>query len=205
MRKKIGVLGGLALVAFLLVTLAGTALAQPPAPTTQNYGFGFLDRVTLQRVANLLGTTPVEVTTQLQGGKTLAQLAQAKEVTEQALTDTILQPVKDQLALQVKYGYLTQEEADARLQYEQTRTRELINTGFTSSPEDGYGPWQGRGFGGPGGMMGGFGGMMRGLGGMMGGFGDMMGGFGGMMGGFGGMMGGFGGMMGSGGRGMTGR
>jgi len=118
MSRKLGILGSVLLVTLVFVTFAGTALAQPPTPTPpgRGYGLGFLDRVTLQRAATLLGTTPADLAAQLQQGKSLAQLAQAKGVTEQALTDNILQPIKDQLALQVKYGYLTQEQADARLQ-----------------------------------------------------------------------------------------
>ncbi len=90
MRRKLGILGGVLLVALVFVTLAGTALAQPPTPTPPRpgYGLGFLDRVTLQRAAALLGTTPAELAAQLQQGRSLAQLAQAKGVTEQALTDT---------------------------------------------------------------------------------------------------------------------
>lgn len=201
MSRKLGILGVLAAVALLVVGLTGSALAAPPTPTpgTSNYGFGFLDRVTLKRVATLLRTTTDDVTGQLQQGQTLAQIAQARDVTSQSLTDTLLQPVKDQLDLQVKYGYLSQDQANTRLQYEQTRVGNMINTsvGPNTDNANSYGPNGG-------GMMGGFGDTMGsggwgGLSGMMNGFGGMMGNFGNMMNGFGGMMGGFGG------RGMMGR
>lgn len=157
MVKKLGMLGGLVLVAVLLVTFAGSALAAPPDPPAgPGYtGFGFLDRVSLQRVATLLGTTPADLTAQLQQSKTLVQLAQAKGVNEQTLSDTILQPFKDRLALQVKYGYLTQEQADASLQSQQARVKELITTVPGSSTGTGYGSCHDGGFGGPVGMMGG--------------------------------------------------
>ncbi len=198
MSKKLGILSGLALVALLVLTFAGSALAAPPSPTpSPNYGFGFLDRATLQRVATTLGTTSEDIVAQLQKGKTLLQIAQAGNVTEQALTDTLLQPTRDQLSLQVKYGYLTQDQADARLQYEQRRINDLINVAPGSNGSNGYGPYGGM-MGSSGGMMGsggrgGFGGMMNGFGGMMNGLGEFMNGFGSMMGSFGGMMGGFGG------------
>lgn len=222
MGRKLGILGVLAAVALLLVGLTGSALAAPPTPTpgTTNNSFGFLDRVTLKRVATLLGTTPEDVAGKLQQGQTLAQIAQAREVTSQALTDTLLQPVRDQLDLQVKYGYLSQDDANARLEYEQTRVSNIISTpiGQNSNNAYGYGPNGGGMMGGSGGMMGsggwgGFGGMMNGFGGFMNGFGNMMSGLGSMMGGFGGATGnsgnttnGLGGMMGGfGGGGMMGR
>lgn len=208
MSKRAGILGVLAAVTLLVVGLTGSALAATPTPTpgTGNYGFGFLDQVTLKRVATLLGTTADNITGQLQQGQTLAQIAQAREVTSQTLTDTVLQPIKDQLDLQVKYGYLSQDQADNRLQYEQTRVGNIINTAIGSNADNsnGYGPNGG-------GMMGGFGGTMGsgargGLGGMMNGFGGMMGGFGGAMGNLGNATNGFGRMMGGfGGRGMMGR
>ena len=154
MTKKLGALGSLALVALLLVTFTGTALAQPPTPTGPYYGLGFLDRVTLQRVANVLGTTASDVWSQLQQGKTLSQIAQAKGVSEKAVTDAILQPTRDRLALQVKYGYLTQAQADARLQYEEDRVKELISTTPGAYGENDYGYGWGCHGGGWGGMMG---------------------------------------------------
>lgn len=164
MKKRLGILGGIALVALLTLTFAGTALAHPPTPNATprgyGYGVGLLDRVTLQRVADLLGITADEVADQRREGKALAEIAQAQGVAEEALTDTILAPFKDWLTLQVKYGYLTQEQADARLRFQEARVKELIST----TP----GPFRGRGYG-------------RGYG-----WGHGWGGFGGMMGGFGG-------------------
>ncbi len=91
--------------------------------------------------------------------KTLAQIAQAKGVSEKALTDAILQPSKDRLDLQVKYGYLTQAQADARLQYEEARVKDLISTSPGPYGDYSYGSgWSCHGGGGRGGTMGGFGG-----------------------------------------------
>lgn len=221
MGRKLRILGILAAVALLLVSVTGSALAAPPNPTPgpSNYGFGFLDGVTLQRVATLLGTTTDDVVGQLQQGQTLAQIAQAKNVTSQALTDTLLQSTKDQLDLQVKYGYMSQDRANATLQNEQTRVNNLINTAIGPNGNNGnngygYGPYGGGMMGGYGGMMGGgWGGMMNGFGGMMNGVGGFMHGLGNMMNGFGGMMGAFSGATGNsgsapngfGGRGMMGR
>ncbi|MDP2661505.1 MAG: hypothetical protein Q8R28_12330 [Dehalococcoidia bacterium] len=222
MSRKSGMLGVLAAVALLVVALTGSALAAPPTPTpgTSNYGVGYLDQITLKRVATLLGTTPEDVIGKLQQGQTLAQIAQAREVTSQALTDTLLQPVKDQLDLQVKYGYLNQDDANTRLEEEQNRVSTIVNTAIGQNGNNGYGYGQygggmmggfggtmgSSGWGGLGGMMNGFGGFMNGFGNMMSGLGSMMGGFGGATGNSGNTTNGFGGMMGgSGGRGMMGR
>ncbi|MBI2934324.1 MAG: hypothetical protein HYY29_02015 [Chloroflexi bacterium] len=153
----------------------------------------------LQRIAAFLGLAPEDLRTQLQSGKSLAQIAQGKNITRQALLDAVLAPVKDTLQLRLKYGYLTQAQFDAILQQETAGANAFIDrtSATTTTPGQGYAPGAGGYGGGYGGMMG-RGGMMGG--GMMGGPGMMGGGFGpGMMGGgFGpGMMGG-GGMMGSG-------
>ncbi len=165
MVKRLGILGGVAIIGILLVMFAGSVLAAPPTPTPgQGNGFRLLDRVTLQRVATLLGTSPDDVSTQVQQGKTLLQVAQAKNVTEQALTDLILQPFKDRLTIEVKYGYLTQQQADATLQARRSRTKDLINaTPGANGNSNGDGGCHGSDSGGAGGMMG-----SEGTGGMMG-------------------------------------
>ncbi|MCL4458476.1 MAG: hypothetical protein M1136_01600 [Chloroflexi bacterium] len=180
MPKKILIVAGLALVAMLLVSSVGMASAAPPTPTPRapyaGGPYGYLDKPTLQRIATLLGTTPDEIISQLTQGKTILEIAQAKGVNEEQLLDTILAPQKDQLQLRVKYGYLTQAEADARLQVLREQVRLRISQPTPSSYDDDdwhcpmmRGGW-GSGFSGGGfgqGMMGG--GMMGG--GMMGGFG----------------------------------
>lgn len=57
-------------------------------------------------------------------------------------------------------GYVNQQQANARLQYEQGRAKDLINTapGTNGNNGYGYGSCHGGGWGGFGGMMGSFGG-----------------------------------------------
>ncbi len=201
----------LVVVLLLGSVLVGSALAAPGTPTPPTntngwYGYGPIGGYDLDRVANLLGVTPQDLTTQLQQGNTLVQIAQGKGVTDQQLIDTLTGPYKDELALRVKYGYLTQDQADGLVQQMTDRVKTAINTaGNANGTNGGNGSYWGcPGFGG----LGGFGGMMsgfgNGFGGMMSGldngFRGMMGGFGGNGGGSGngfrGMMGGSGGMMG---------
>ncbi|MBI4299660.1 MAG: hypothetical protein HY677_00885 [Chloroflexi bacterium] len=142
--------------------------------------------LSLQNVAKLLNTDQATLIKDLQSGKTLLEIAQAKGVSQDALVNAILAPEKDMLALRVKYGALTQEEANTILQNDTARVQELIKTKLDNTSF------------GHGGMMGasGYGGMMggNGYGGMMGSYGNSAGGSG-----YGGMMGGSGrgGMMGS--------
>ena len=189
MKKTALIVAAVAAVAgvVLLLLPSAQALAQPPAP--QAGARGMMVGVTIRQVANLLGMTPQEIVTQLREGKTLADIATSKGVGQDKLIDTILAPHADMLQLRVKYGNLTQAEADAALQ----RAREWVSTAITKPnlgrDGDGNLDCPGHEGAGQGGMMG--------RGGMTGA--DMMGGARGMMGGGTGMMGG-----GAMGRGMMG-
>ncbi|MCL5263878.1 MAG: hypothetical protein M1343_01565 [Chloroflexi bacterium] len=176
--SKFKLLGSLVVVILVSAVLATTIFAAPATPTPRNapygYGWGMMGGYHLDLVAKLIGTTREDIVNQLQQGKSLVQIAQGK-ATEQQLIDTLLAPEKDMIQLRVKYGYITQDEADAWLQQAADRIKTAINATGT-----------GQGFGGYGYGCGGFGGMMGGYGGMMGGFrSGRTGGFGG----WGGMMG----------------
>lgn len=65
MRKKLGILGGLALVALLVAALAGTALAQPPTPTpTKPSGPTFGPTITHDQMDRLMDAMHGEGTSQ---------------------------------------------------------------------------------------------------------------------------------------------
>lgn len=205
-----------AIAATVALVLAGTALAQGyPRPTTngntttyedgwEEYlaachggtsGTAYLDGVTLKRVADLLQTTVADLQAQLRDGTSLKEIAESKGVSLETLIDTILAPHADMLASQVKYGYLTQEDANTLLE----RERDRLTYSLSGTPGSTQGTTPGQGWG----MMGGYGMMGGMMGNMMGGYGGygsgMMGGFNGSnrgstggFGGFGsGMMGGF--------------
>lgn len=67
----------------------------------------------LDAAAKALNITTDELKTQLRSGQTLAQLAQAHNTTEQAVTDAALAAAKTQLDQAVTNGTLTQAQADA--------------------------------------------------------------------------------------------
>ena len=162
----------------LLVVIAvagGAALAAPPDPNAeiQEYchgggaGYG-VDSFSLQRVAELTGLTPDEIIAQRQAGTSFLAIAQAKDVSQPTLINTIQEPQREMLQLMVKYGRLTQAQADAILAASAERLQTVLSA--TDATTGGYGGIMGR----TGGMMGGYGpgGMMNGAGngGMMGGY-----------------------------------
>lgn len=153
-------------------------------------GMGMGLQVTTARVATLLGATTADLKAQLETGKTLADIAKARGVSNDTLIQTILAPFQEHLDIMVKYGYMTKDQAAAMAD----QAKKMAESITTSNLQD-----LTRGSLGYNGMMG-SGGMMGGSGGMMDGWGSSLQqqgtatprtGFGGMMGGSGGMMGGW--------------
>lgn len=72
-----------------------------------------VSQVILDAAAQTLNITTTELTTQLRSGQTLAQLAQSKNTTEQAVVNAALAAAKTLLDQQVTSGALTQAQADA--------------------------------------------------------------------------------------------
>ena len=78
-------------------------------------GGGVGHGVDLDTAAGVIGVTADELRTQLQAGKTLAQVAQAKGIDQDALVDKLVAAEKTRIAAAVKAGTLTQAQADAKL------------------------------------------------------------------------------------------
>lgn len=78
------------------------------------HGGGAVVQAMYDAAAKALGLTTVELTTQLRSGQTLAQIAQSKNTTEQAVVNAALAAAKTQLAAAVTAGTLTQAQADAQ-------------------------------------------------------------------------------------------
>ncbi len=103
----------------------------------------------LSVVATTLGMTETEVRDAISNGQTLAQLAEAKGSSAQALIDAILAEHKAHLDEEVAAGEHTQAEADAKLAEATTRVTDFVNNTDTANLMGPGGP--GRGPGGPGG------------------------------------------------------
>jgi lambda repressor-like predicted transcriptional regulator len=69
----------------------------------------------LDLVAQALGMAPEDLTAELQGGKSVAQVAEEKGVALDTIVEALLAPRREAMAQAVADGELTQAEADARL------------------------------------------------------------------------------------------
>jgi hypothetical protein len=131
-------------VVVLAVALLGFGITVPalaaPGNAPVNNGV-YVDSPTLARLAAVLGLTPEELNTQLQTGKTLAQIAQEKNVLTATLIDAIIALYADQVALQVKYGYVTQERSRGLLDAARKHAGYLLEQNLASAQgyNNGYG------------------------------------------------------------------
>ena len=104
-------------------------------------------------LADKLGMNANDLVKELQGGKSVADVAASKDVSEQSLIDALMAPQIDALNARVQNSYLTQTQADSIQQAEAARVKYMLEQkGFAGS----YG-WGGTagGYGmGWGGMMG---------------------------------------------------
>jgi len=147
-RKSILIVG--ILVALLVVGGVGATIAYAQSPTiTPLHGGGpdggrGLGQVELEAAAKVLGMTTDELSTALQSGKTLDQLAQDANVDVQAVKDAIqaahVTEMRSRIQQAVTDGKITQENADWLL--------EGLDKGFIGVPGAfGFGGPHGPGFG----------------------------------------------------------
>ncbi len=90
-------------------------------------------------VATVLGLTATELRTQLDAGKTLAQVATVQGVAVQRVIDAIVAEKQAHLAQEVASGKHTQAEVDARLANLETRVTEMVNKVRPAHPANGRG------------------------------------------------------------------
>lgn len=81
-------------------------------------------------IAKAIGITEAQLLTQLNAGKTPAQVATAHNVTVQKVIDAMVQDGLDELAADVKAGQITQAEADAHKAEVTLRATDQVNNGF---------------------------------------------------------------------------
>lgn len=91
----------------------------------------------LDSAATALGITADELRTALEGGQTIAQVAESKGVDVQTVIDAMLADLKTHLDEEVAAGEHTQEEADQKLADATERITDSVNNGF---PERGERP-----------------------------------------------------------------
>lgn len=146
----------------------GRGMGMGPGGGMMGGRWGGPENSLLTIAAEKLGMTTSELLTELQAGKTIADVAAEKNVAVDTIVEAVIAERTAQLDELVANGQLTQEEADAMLALMKANITRRINEDWSAGGfgrgmmGGGFGP----GFGGHGGMMGGRGGMM---GGMMGG------------------------------------
>jgi urease accessory protein UreF len=91
----------------------------------------------LDAAATYLGLTPAQLRTQLQSGKTLAQVAKAQGKSTDGLKQAMLADAKKHLDAAVKAGKLTQSQADQAFAEISSRLDDLIQNGFRFRDHDG--------------------------------------------------------------------
>ena len=116
-----------------------------PAPK----GHGGRHGASLDTAATAIGITAEELRTELEAGKSIADVAAAKGVSVDKVVDALVAEVKAHLDEEVASGEHTQEEADAKLAEATTRITEMVQTEGLPAPKG-----DGEGRGGPGGQHG---------------------------------------------------
>jgi lipoate-protein ligase A len=91
----------------------------------------------LDAVAEAIGITAEELRTELEAGKSIADIAKAKNVSVDVVIDALVADMKAHLAEEVASGEHTQEEADAKLAEFTTRVTEMVNTAGLPAPRGG--------------------------------------------------------------------
>ena len=137
-----------ALVAALTMTAlagAGLAFAQEPTPPTPGYvpgcgccggwgrggGWGWHGMGLMDALAELTGLEPADLYAELQGGKTLLEVAKHHGVTAEQLVEAALDSRAEVLQQRVEAGYLIQEQADWMLEHMREEMLEHLEAGVS--------------------------------------------------------------------------
>jgi len=113
-------------------------------PWSQGGHWGGPENSLLTVAADKLGLTSQDLLTQLQAGKTIADLAKTKSVTVDTIVSAVLAPRSEQLKQLVTGGQLTQDQADAQLALLKANVTRRINEAWPQAQSFGPGMGQGR-------------------------------------------------------------
>jgi hypothetical protein len=91
------------------------------------------------QVADLLGTTVPDLSSQMDSGKTLADIAAAKGISQDQLIQTIMAPFIDRMNRMSGFGYMTQDQIDSMTKQMRDRLQTLITSPLNSADENGWG------------------------------------------------------------------
>lgn len=94
--------------------------------------------------AEKLGMTEAELRTELQNGRSIADVAEEKGVDTQVISDAYLEQTQADLDAQVASGSLTQEEADAKLEQKTDALPDRLSGAWSDLGDPGHGRHGGR-------------------------------------------------------------
>ena len=132
-KKKYRIIGGAAIVGALALSAAtgvGSASAKSlisKAGITKPAHDGRGPAKSLAKVAAVLKLTEAELKTQLDSGKSLADVAKAQSVNVSAVINVIVAQMKAHIAEEVASGEITQAQADAKLAEATVRATDMVN------------------------------------------------------------------------------
>jgi len=90
-------------------------------------------------IASVLKLTEAELKTQVQSGKTLAQIATAQGVSVQSVVDVVVADMRAHIAEEVTSGEITQAQADTKLADVTAKATERVNN-LPPARGEGHGP-----------------------------------------------------------------
>jgi hypothetical protein len=113
-------------------------------PDGFDHGRSEIKSLLMTVAAEKLGMTESELMTELQSGKSIADVAKEKGVDTQAISDAYLEQLKADLDAQVADGSLTQEQADARLEQKTEALPDRLTGTWNDLGRPGHGGHGGR-------------------------------------------------------------
>ena len=137
----VGGAGGAAVLAPLVANAASPTATASTSPNTSGTGGpgyaggGHTEAVSdTSVVAKAIGITEAQLLTELNAGKTPAEVATAHGVAVQKVINALVADGQAELAADVKAGRLTQAQADARKADVTQRATDQVNNGFRGGP-----------------------------------------------------------------------
>jgi hypothetical protein len=133
-KKMIRLVGGAAIVGALAFSAATGVGSVSAKSSTSQAGMskpahdGRGPAKSLTNVATVLKLTEAELKTQLDSGKSLAQVAKAQSVNVSAVINVIVADVQAHIAEEVASGEMTQAQADAKLAEVTAKVTKMVNS-----------------------------------------------------------------------------
>jgi polyhydroxyalkanoate synthesis regulator phasin len=109
------------------VPLFGPGFRHRGGPFGLERGFGFRHESKLEAAAKYLGLSESALREQLRAGKTLAEVARARDKSVDGLVDALVAEARERIEQRVRDGSLTREEADRCLADLEARVTDFVN------------------------------------------------------------------------------